>query len=77
MSTEAPNDPWPGRLTGAGREQAVADLRGLLLRGLAHALAGRQGVDDAFLEDVTQDAVIKILAALDTFQGRHLGREER
>jgi RNA polymerase sigma-70 factor (ECF subfamily) len=70
MSAETPSDPWPSRLAGEGREQAVAELRLLLLRGLAKALAGRAGVDDAFLEDAVQEALLRVLRAVDTFEGR-------
>lgn len=70
MSAQAQPDPWLDRLGGDAREAAVAELRHLILRGLAKAMRGRPGVDDAFLEDVTQDAVLKILDALPTFGGR-------
>jgi RNA polymerase sigma-70 factor (ECF subfamily) len=66
------NDVWIEELRrpGPGREAALADLRGLLLRGLRGALAGRPGVDDAFLEDTVQEALLKVLSRLDTFEGR-------
>lgn len=52
------------------REEAVADLRDMLLRGLAKSLSRGGRVDQAFLDDVVQDAVLKILDKLNTFQGR-------
>jgi RNA polymerase sigma-70 factor (ECF subfamily) len=66
------NDVWIEELRrpGPGREAALADLRARLLRGLRGALAGRAGVDDAFLEDTVQEALLKVLARLDTFAGR-------
>jgi RNA polymerase sigma-70 factor (ECF subfamily) len=66
------NDVWIEELRrpGPGRESALADLRTALLRGLRGALAGRAGVDDASLEDATQEALLKVLDRLDTFAGR-------
>ena len=46
-----------------------ADLHALLKRVLAKALQGRAGVNEAAIEDFAQDAVLKILAKLDTFRG--------
>jgi RNA polymerase sigma-70 factor (ECF subfamily) len=65
------NDVWIHELRqpGPARETALADLRTGLLRGLRSALAGRAGVDDAFLEDATQDALLKVLDRLNTFEG--------
>jgi len=40
------------------------------LRGLGYALAGHPNVDDSALEDFAQDALLKILAGLDSFRGR-------
>jgi RNA polymerase sigma-70 factor, ECF subfamily len=48
----------------------LADLRADLLRGLRGALAGRSGADDAFLEDSVQEALLRVLDRLDTFEGR-------
>jgi RNA polymerase sigma-70 factor (ECF subfamily) len=66
------NDVWVEELrrAGPGREEALAELRGYLLRGLRGAMAGRPGVDEAFLEDAAQEALLKVLARLDTFAGR-------
>lgn len=63
---------WPARLAGDGPEQtaALAELRDALMRGLRKALAGRSGVDDAFLEDTVQDSLVRILDRLDQFEGR-------
>ena len=52
------------------RASALADLREALLRGLRRALSGRSRVDDAFLEDAVQDALVRILDRLDQFAGR-------
>jgi RNA polymerase sigma-70 factor (ECF subfamily) len=52
------------------REDAVRDLRDMLLRGLAKSLTKYGRVDDAFLEDVVQEASLKILEKLGDFEGR-------
>jgi RNA polymerase sigma-70 factor (ECF subfamily) len=64
-------DGWVARLraTGPEREAAIADLRKILVRGLSHSLAQRGG-GDAFAEDVAQEAVMKVLHSLDSFEGR-------
>jgi RNA polymerase sigma factor (sigma-70 family) len=66
------NDVWIEELRQPGprREAALADLRAGLLRGVRGALAGRAGVDDAFMEDVAQESLLKVLDRLDTFAGR-------
>lgn len=51
------------------REKAVAELREIVLRGLRGAFFKR-GQDEAFCEDVCQEAVIKILKNIDSFEGR-------
>jgi RNA polymerase sigma-70 factor, ECF subfamily len=58
------------RRPGPRREAALADLRAGLLRGLRRALAGRAGVDDAFLEDAAQESLLKVLDRLERFAGR-------
>ena len=52
------------------RESAVGDLRDMLYRGLAKSLSKNGRVDDAFLDDVVQEASMKILTKLDSFEGR-------
>ena len=59
---------------GSERERALADLRALLVRGLHYALkdwrrtAGRDF--EALAEDFCQEALIRILDNLDSFEGR-------
>ncbi len=56
---------------GESRAAALEALRRLLLRGLGFALADRVGSrEHPILEDAVQEALLKILAHLDTFQGR-------
>ena len=50
-------------------DAAVADLRTYLLRALKRALGGRAGCDEAFLEDMAQEASLRVLAALAGFRG--------
>ena len=66
---ERTNPEWLAELRGPEREEALADLRALLVRGLRYAMADRPAVTEADLEDFAQDALLKILAGLDTFRG--------
>jgi RNA polymerase sigma-70 factor (ECF subfamily) len=66
---ERTNQEWLAALRGPERDEALADLRALLVRGLGYALAGHPGVDNSALEDFVQDALLKILAGLDSFRG--------
>ncbi len=52
------------------RDDALRDLRDMLVRGLSKSLSRKGRVDDAFLDDVVQEASLKVLQKLDTFQGR-------
>ncbi len=69
--TERTNDDWVRALggTGADDEAAVAELREVLRRGLRRALTGRAAADDGFIEDMTQEGVLKVLSGLTTFRG--------
>jgi len=66
---ERMNQEWLAELRGPGREEALADLRALLVKGLRYAMADRPAVTEADLEDFAQEALLKILAGLDTFRG--------
>lgn len=69
--TERSNEDWLRSLAGssAADEAAVAELREILRRGLHRALSGRAGADDGFIEDMTQEGVVKVLGGLTTFRG--------
>jgi RNA polymerase sigma-70 factor (ECF subfamily) len=69
--TDRTNDDWLEQLglDGARGEAAIAELRAVLRRGLGKALRGHPGVDDAFLEDMTQDAMLKVLNGRSSFRG--------
>ena len=64
------NAAWLEDLRGPNNNQAIEDLRAILIRGLHFALSNRLRDDiDALIEDFVQDALIKILDKLDTFRG--------
>ena len=66
---ERTNDEWLADLQGPEQSQALADLRSFLVRGLRYSLSSRSDVDENLIEDFVQDALLKILRALDTFRG--------
>ena len=51
------------------RESAIKELREILVRGLSRSLPNRYG-QKIHVEDVAQDALIKILDSLESFEGR-------
>jgi RNA polymerase sigma-70 factor (ECF subfamily) len=63
---------WPKRLApeNTGREAALGELRLFLLKGLRSGLSGRPRIDENFIEDVVQVAMVRILDYLDRFEGR-------
>jgi RNA polymerase sigma-70 factor (ECF subfamily) len=64
------NDAWPVALRGPQRDEAIADLRAILVRRLRATLADRvRGDIDALVEDIAQEALLQILHSLDTFRG--------
>ena len=64
------NQEWLQALRDPISEEALNDLRSLLLRGLRASLSHRVNTDlDALTEDFAQEAMIKILKNLDTFRG--------
>ena len=70
--TATPMDRWIQKLSADDKEQqdALEELRSILLRGLKAGLSGRAGSDDAFIQDVVQESLIKVLQRLDSYQGR-------
>src|SRR6266446_634972 len=58
------------RACGPVQAEAITALRGLLLRGLATSFQARGDTDQAFVEDVVQQALVHILDHLEQFQGR-------
>jgi RNA polymerase sigma-70 factor (ECF subfamily) len=62
---------WIARLKAPDNSAALEDLRQRLARGLTYALASRippEQLDDA-VQDFVQEAVLRVLANLDTFRG--------
>jgi RNA polymerase sigma-70 factor (ECF subfamily) len=68
---ERSNEEWVEHLRqpGALRDAALADLRSILVRGLGYAMAKYRNVAEADIEDFAQDALLKVLGALETFRG--------
>ena len=64
------NEEWLSDLRGENKEQAIADLRRILKKGLIYALSSRIKTDlEHQVEDFVQDAILRILDKLDTFRG--------
>jgi len=63
------NEEWLSALRGAEQAVALEDLRKFLIRGLGYSLAGRATVGDSDIQDFVQDALLRILGALDSFRG--------
>lgn len=64
-------EPWVSRLRGTDdvRDQALGELRDILIRGLSKSMASRYRGSLA-PEDVVQESLLKILDSLDQFAGR-------
>jgi len=64
------------RAQGVEREAALADLREVIRRGLPYALSRWVSPDDPLftplIEEVTQEALLRVLDQLDTFEGRSM-----
>lgn len=71
MDMSRDNDRWVLELSqnGMPREAALADLRDALYRNLRKALSSRT-VDEAFIEDTVQIALMRVLDKLAQFEGR-------
>jgi RNA polymerase sigma-70 factor (ECF subfamily) len=66
---ERNNDQWLADLRGSRKNEALADLRTLLVEGLRAALHGGTGGVESAVEDFAQEALIKILDNLNSFRG--------
>ena len=63
------NEAWLEALRGPGRDEALHQLRAILVRGLQAVLAQRVPARaEALAEDFAQEALLKILESLDTFR---------
>ena len=63
---ESSNEQWLVALRGPTSDEALAELRVVLMRGLEAALGGQV---ESSVEDFVQEALIKILDNLDSFRG--------
>jgi RNA polymerase sigma-70 factor (ECF subfamily) len=73
MSARRDDNDWTSDLVSQDvslRDGAITDLRDMLFRGLSKSLSKNGRVDDAFLEDIVQEASMKILEKLADFEGR-------
>jgi len=59
---------WCSQLGGVAPDAALADLRGLLLRGLRYALTSYR-ITESDLEDFVQEGLVKILQELSSYRG--------
>jgi RNA polymerase sigma-70 factor (ECF subfamily) len=66
---ELSNDQWLVALRGPTRDEALAELRVVLMRGLWATLGGQASRVESSVEDFVQEALIKILDNLDSFRG--------
>jgi RNA polymerase sigma-70 factor (ECF subfamily) len=66
---ERSNDEWLAALRGPNSDEALAELRVVLMRGLRAALGGQANKVESSVEDFAQEALIKILDSLDSFRG--------
>ena len=68
---EYSNQEWLEALRSADNNEALAQLRDYLKRGLRYALSSRVDPNrlDALIEDSAQDALLRILDKMDTFRG--------
>ena len=68
--TQRTNEEWMEALREPISDEALSDLRVVLLRGLRASLSRRINTDlDALTEDFAQEALLKILKSLETFRG--------
>ena len=63
------NEDWVEALSGRPDDAALEDLRRRLIRGLRGAFHGNRSVDDGFVEDIVQEALVKILRGVGGFRG--------
>jgi RNA polymerase sigma-70 factor (ECF subfamily) len=54
---------------GSTTDAALAELRSLFIAGLRRTLSGRAGADGALIEDLAQEATLRVLDRLDSFRG--------
>lgn len=76
MTSVRDNEAWLSALRAGGmqRDEALADLRALLVRalpqGLSTLLSPANPAFDSLIEDTVQDTLMRVLDRLDSFEGR-------
>ncbi|GMR10241.1 MAG: sigma-70 family RNA polymerase sigma factor [Anaerolineae bacterium] len=74
--SERANEQWVAELSAPGeaQEDALSDLRAVILRGLPYALSNWLSPSDpqfeSLSEEVAQDTLLRVLDSLHTFEGR-------
>lgn len=65
-------DPWIEKLSqnNPERDLALNELTAYLRRGLPVAMSSRGAIDPVWIDDITQNALLRILERLDSFDGR-------
>lgn len=69
MTTERTNQEWLDDLQGPEQYIALGDLRQVLLKGLRYTFVSHRKMNEDDLEDFVQEALLRVLASLDTFRG--------
>jgi RNA polymerase sigma-70 factor (ECF subfamily) len=71
QTRERTNEEWLEDLRGPEKDQAIADLREILSRGLFFALVNRvpRNKLEPLVDDFAQDSLLRVLDNLDTFRG--------
>lgn len=68
--TTRTNEQWLTDLSSETPEEAISNLRDMLVRGLRYTLSSRvDGQLDILVEDFAQEALLKVLDNLETFRG--------
>lgn len=69
---EISQETWVSRLSQDGdvQAQAINELREVLVKRVGYSFKNHAVVDEAFVDDVVQEALLKILKSLDQFEGR-------
>lgn len=66
---ERTNEQWLAELRPPPRDEALVNLRAVLVRGLRVALGSRRDVSREAVEDFAQEALVKVLDNLGSFRG--------
>lgn len=69
---ETSQQTWVSRLRqdGDAQAEAITELREILVKRVGYSFRNNTVVEAAFVDDIVQEALLKILKSLDQFQGR-------